>query len=390
MLKRPAASREETGLREEMSSSDEEPTRVPDEVNIAFLKAAAVGDMDVIRSSLEAGAQTAIRDKEGLTPLMLAANSGKADAVELLLANKANPNLQSYVIERRRPGHMEVCSRLEMQIGMQRQVGCKFTALHFAILSGSAAAVDALLKAPGVNVNLQADRDGNELSPLHIATALGMESFVKSLLAITGIAVNLVTVCEDTALDLARYPHRRVGTLEGFMQVGEPPDFKEAGPAYPSIAALLEEAGGKIYADNNVRWPSEEQLSNLQESLRDRDETPNEAFENYDGLTWKLAAIKLGIDVHPAGKAPLILRAAYFTCRTLVKALVEAGADVNATNQTRTTALHIALRNGNVDTVEYLLEQGADVNAKDEDGSTPLGIAEQWPTMAYLLKQASS
>eukprot|EP00931_Biecheleriopsis_adriatica_P022309 TRINITY_DN14374_c0_g1_i1.p1 TRINITY_DN14374_c0_g1~~TRINITY_DN14374_c0_g1_i1.p1 ORF type:complete len:385 (-),score=94.68 TRINITY_DN14374_c0_g1_i1:498-1652(-) len=374
-----------------MSSSEEE--KVPDEVHVACLRASAAGDLDGLRKSVEAGAEIGSRDGEGLTPLMLAANAGKADCVEFLLTKGAKPNLQSYVVERRRPGHFEACSRLEMQIGIVRQVGCKFTALHLAVSSGSAETVDALLKTPSLDVNLQSDdRDGNRLTPLHIAAALGMEVLVKSLLAAPGINVNLITRCDNAALDLARSPVRRISTLELLGKEAFPPDFQEAGPAYPGIAALIEGAGGKTCADlGDERALQEAEGFERYRQSMEACGGPDEFFEEAQGLAGKLAAIKLGADVNLKAprRLPPLLRASYFTCRTLTRALVEAGADIHVTNGEGVTALHIAVREGMPDTIEYLLAQGADVNAKSDDGRTPLDYTT-FPELVYVLKQAGA
>ncbi len=57
----------------------------------------------------------------------------------------------------------------------------------------------------------------------------------------------------------------------------------------------------------------------------------------------------------------------------LVRALVRAGADVNACGGvTRATALHMAARRGYVETARALLDCGAAIGARDSKGDTPL------------------
>lgn len=56
----------------------------------------------------------------------------------------------------------------------------------------------------------------------------------------------------------------------------------------------------------------------------------------------------------------------------IVRALVEAGADVNACGVSRVTALHMAARRENVEIARALLDCGAVMEARDAKGATPL------------------
>ena len=58
-----------------------------------------------------------------------------------------------------------------------------------------------------------------------------------------------------------------------------------------------------------------------------------------------------------------------------LKCLIEAGADVNCTDDTGQTALIAASCNGNIDYVNMLLEAGAGVNITDKGGKTALTVA---------------
>lgn len=57
----------------------------------------------------------------------------------------------------------------------------------------------------------------------------------------------------------------------------------------------------------------------------------------------------------------------------IVKALVRAGADVNASGGvTRATPLHMAARRGFIEIARTLLDHGGDINSRDSKGDTPL------------------
>lgn len=63
--------------------------------------------------------------------------------------------------------------------------------------------------------------------------------------------------------------------------------------------------------------------------------------------------------------------------KRIVRALLTAGADVNATvKDSKETPLMIAVRRGHVEIVPMLIDAGANVNAKMSDGATALDIAK--------------
>lgn len=61
----------------------------------------------------------------------------------------------------------------------------------------------------------------------------------------------------------------------------------------------------------------------------------------------------------------------------IIKLLIENGADVNQTNEHKSTPLHYAveLKNKGTEIIKLLIDKGADVNAKDSAGNTPLHCA---------------
>lgn len=61
----------------------------------------------------------------------------------------------------------------------------------------------------------------------------------------------------------------------------------------------------------------------------------------------------------------------------LLKDIVNYGGDVTLPRSDGTTALHLAVCEGNFEMVTFLLEQGADANKQDMHGWSPCGLAEQ-------------
>ena len=76
------------------------------------------------------------------------------------------------------------------------------------------------------------------------------------------------------------------------------------------------------------------------------------------------------------GSTPLH-RASYNDHVDFTRFLVEHGADVTAQDKDGSTPLHVVSRSdsGNVDLARYLIEHGTNVTAQDKDGSTPLDLA---------------
>jgi hypothetical protein len=64
----------------------------------------------------------------------------------------------------------------------------------------------------------------------------------------------------------------------------------------------------------------------------------------------------------------------YFKGGSVVRLLLERGADINVQNQIGWTPLHLASINGALEVVRLLLEHGADVEAKRNDGETALQL----------------
>ena len=56
--------------------------------------------------------------------------------------------------------------------------------------------------------------------------------------------------------------------------------------------------------------------------------------------------------------------------------MIERGLDINATNKIGATALHYAVRSGNLGMVNFLVERGAKIGVRDAKGSTPTEVAQ--------------
>ncbi|NXN29620.1 ANR22 protein, partial [Nycticryphes semicollaris] len=75
----------------------------------------------------------------------------------------------------------------------------------------------------------------------------------------------------------------------------------------------------------------------------------------------------------------------------LIKMLLRAGVDVNATDSSGSTALHYACEMRNQAVIPLLLEAHADISVKNQDGETPLDIARrlQFHNIESMLRKTS-
>ena len=105
--------------------------------------------------------------------------------------------------------------------------------------------------------------------------------------------------------------------------------------------------------------------------------------------------VKFGADVNVKdrlwGDTTALMYASKYNKLAIVKFLVENGAEVNAVDNDKRTALMYASSNGEDNKiVHYLLSKGADINAKDINGENALMRATskyQWDIAKFLIEQ---
>src|SRR5690606_23814801 len=79
-----------------------------------------------------------------------------------------------------------------------------------------------------------------------------------------------------------------------------------------------------------------------------------------------------------SGTPPLI-HAAAIGSTEIVDTLLQAGADINATNTLKQTALHWAAVKGNETVARNLIKAGADITLVNDQNETPLEVAKRAP-----------
>jgi ankyrin repeat protein len=272
------------------------------------------------------------------------ASTGALSALLMLGAPLAHANLVDLVASGE---SAEALSLLAAGTDVDARLSDGTTALLYAAYNGDAALAKALLEAG-------ADPDiGNEYGsfPLSEAVQSGNVDVVRLL------------------LEHEANPNQ--GNLEGETAL-----MVAARAGYLDAAKLLLEHGADVNAkeswggQNALMWASAQSQPAMMKLLiaHGADINAHGAARYWDRRIMNEPRPK---DMNKGGFNP-ILYAARQGCVECVNVLVEAGANLNATDPDRTSALNLALINLHFDTAAALVEAGADVNQWDLFGRGPL------------------
>jgi ankyrin repeat protein len=293
-------------------------------------EAARRGDREAVRALLKAGADVNAAEGDGTTALHWAARSGDADLVQMLVSAGANV-------------------RATTRLGA-------YTPLMMAAQAGHSAAVAALL-AGGADVEA---RTTTGTTPLMFAAQSGD----------TRTATRLV---EGGA---------RVDARESAME--QTPLMFAAANNRTDVVKLLIARGADKAATSKVTDLNKLSMGGFGGGRRGTGGAPTDGNRPVDvaGVTRQYRYNELVGST--GGITPLQVAARQGFLET-VKALVEAGADVNQRNPgDQSTALVVATVNGHFDVGVYLLDHGADPNLATDNGLAPLygTLNVQWAPKA--------
>jgi uncharacterized protein len=329
----------------------------------------------------------------GTPALMVAARTGNVAIVNSLLAHGANVNAkesahaQTALMWAVAEKHPEAAKLLiEHGADVHAHSASGFTPLLFAAQQGDVESARTLLEA-GANVNDAAPEDG---SVLVVATHSGHEPLALFLLE-KGADPNATDAYGITALHYA--------LLKGLARVSGVRPISGAGylyrPNMPDLVRALLEHG----ANPNIRVAKFPPMPNTRQ-FKPIDLTPVGATPfllaaaSYDAGIMRLLAAH-GADpllTDQAKNTPLIIAAGFAEGIThavdrrqqddkdaleAVRAAVELGGDVNATNDIGDAAIHGAAYVGANDIVQFLAEKGAKIDAENVYGQTAWTIAAE-------------
>jgi len=240
------------------------------------------------------------------------------------------------------------------------------TALHYAVRGDDVQTVQLLLRA-GANPNA-ANR--YQVTPLGLAAMNGNAALVQMLLE-AGANANVELAEGETVLMRAA----RTGKPDVVKQLiargsnvnakehslGETAMMWAAAENHPEVVALLAKAGAN--------------LNERSASMKYPPRVPGRS-----GL--------VGMAL-PKGNWTPVMYAAREGAADAIRALADAGADLNATDPDGANALNLSLINGHYDTAAALLEKGADPNVADSRGVTALYTAVDMHTLPWTLMRPS-
>lgn len=328
--------------------------------------AAEKGHFPVVNSLLSLGADKDLTSSNGLTPLLSATQNGHIAIVDLLLSFGADttiaaPNGLTPLVSAVQNGHEKIMTLLFQPDDKDLVDADGSSLLCIAARNGHAHIVAFLLNA-GADTAKTA-RDG--LTPLLIALQKGHKEVVNVLLA--GVRDKIVREGPSWLTTAARNGHAALVRFlveagvdkDGYDEIGYTPLTSVARSNQPGVVSLLLELG----ADKNK--PTAGGLSPLLLA----------AEWGYSAVVDLLLAARVDTGGARPGKITPLLIAVQKGRSEVVRSFLRSGSDKDTADQNETTLLSEAVYRGHVPVVKVLLEFGADTNKASRNGATPLFIA---------------
>ena len=322
--------------------------------------AAMDGNKELLRSLIKQAADVNSSQGDGMTALHWAALHGDAENVQLLINAGANlravTRLGSYS-----PLYMAAKTGSAPAIDMLLKAGADakaksntgITALHMAAISGDAESV-RLLGERGADVNARETERGQ--TPLAYAASFDRPDAIKMLLRL-GADPNLPSK-EVPPMPLpARGENQAQPPQPQQGQQGQPPAQPAAQQARGGIPQVPGTPAAQQQAQNN--------------GGNNNNNNGADAGSRGGG--------------NPKGLLTPLMYASRQGSTNAVRVLTEGGANLNALNGDKSTALLLTIINGHFDIAKYLVERGANVNLFSMDGATPLyGVVNtQWARKSF-------
>jgi ankyrin repeat protein len=363
--------------------------------------AARLDRAELVQTLIRAGAQVNVKNRYSVTPLSLASVNGSAAVVDALLkagadANTVGTDGETVLMLAARTGNPDAV-RLLIERGANvnaRETWHGETAVMWAAAEDHAAVV-SLLASRGADLNIKSTvpefpkvkvdaatmvftalpRGG--LTALMLAARQGAGEGVRAL-AEAGADLNAVDPDGMTALNIAiinaHYDEAAI-----LVEKGASPDIGDAAGMTP-LYAVVDMQHQEPLVNRPLPKPSGRLVPlDVVKALLDHGANPNAALK-----TPLLMRQHNGGDGSLGEGATPLMRASKVSDTTLIRLLLDNGADPNLRMRNQTTALMVAAsragRNAGpeqntIDAIAILLSKGADINAVNDNGESALHIA---------------
>ncbi|CAI0647003.1 unnamed protein product [Colletotrichum noveboracense] len=392
--------------------------------------AAANGHVEVAAALAEAGAYLNAKDSEGWTPLFWAAFGGHAPVVKILLKLGADPTIKSnrdltaldWAIGRHEFDVVRLLLEFDQDADSDKSLAPKETAIAKSDLETIGKAIGlSYFRGPTHKVYLQdllpSTRDMSWLErPSEVTVAINdaYGQFQPPVSESTWRVARKTGAIEVSSKQLfMKKPEtwkssllqsaiisRNLPAARMLVEIGADVNAREQGlcPVYAAVRSqdttffdLLLSNGADVDFEHEgtspllqaVRsydyvWGGEMASVDVVERLLQHGANVNQTQKRGGGLK-DYAVFKF------EGYTPL-MHVAGAKSPELTKLLIAYGADVNARNAKGSTALILAAKDGNIDTIETLLSNGADIHSCNDNGNAVLHAATSGfrPTVELL------
>ncbi|KAK7967599.1 AGC PKA kinase [Apiospora aurea] len=331
-------------------------------LNKSLMLAAEAGNDEAVEILLSKGADVNGIDEEGSTALDFAVSEGKEEVVRLLLERGANPNSGDNY------GHTSLhwalahpfIAMLLLQYGATIDVKNRQKQTPL-LWSAKEAQIDmmVLLIESGAAVNAC---DEHGITALHAAAAKGDEAMVKTLL--------------DNGADATLEDRDGWTPVHAALVGGHNHLLPVFVPIVNNCQGIADALLKRLEDENNAAWLQEIAMAKSEGSVQ---VSGLRTAVNSGHSERVLALINAGEDINACdsiGGSTALTLATWLRRLNIARILIENGADVDRPDGAGNTALHIAARDGYEDIVALLVRNGATID-KPLHSWTPLLLASK-------------
>ena len=381
---------------------------VYDDQHVGVLHAAAEnGETEIIELLVSQGCLVDSRNREGLTPLMMAALYDEPSAFQMLLQNGADPSLKdndglSPLHYAAKGGSTSIINNLlSLGIDIDSRTNAGVTPLMTTAFCDKQSAFQMLIQN-GADPSLKADK---ELSLLHCAVQGGNTSIINKLSSL-GLDIDSRGGWFNRTPLMCAAADGKQNAFEMLIQNGADPSLKDV---FHNSLLHFAAQGGDVTIINkllslglDIDSRSLQGETPLMHAAADGNQSAFETLiqngadpflKDNDGSSLLHHAanggntsiidklLSLGLDVDSrssySSSTPLMY-AAECPQQRAFQMLIQNGADPFLKDKDGSSLLHCAAQGGNISIINELLSLGLQIDSKDLSGKTPSTIATEF------------